>query len=129
MNVEPRLIRLGSVYNWVITYFGRGVATNTKERAKRLLEEAIELAQCENISLEEVNLLAKHVFAKPIGEPAQEVGGIGVTLLAYCASKRLDPEEEEQREIDRIWLKPVGYFRARHQRKVDAGIAHPMDEE
>lgn len=126
MVIESRLKRMSRMHQWVVTYLGEDIAMNTKERAMRLVEEAIELCQTEGNTLQMVVDLATHVFNKPVGDPNQEVGGVSVTLLAYCAGKGIDPEEEEQKELNRIWGKPLEHFRERHQKKVDAGVATPM---
>ena len=71
------------VSDWVRASFGDG-AMHRQERAMRVLEEAIELAQAEEIADEDVQRLSAHVYAKPPGSPDQEVGGIGVCLLAWA---------------------------------------------
>lgn len=125
MNPEwnERNHRQRCVQQWVVDAFGEQVAMNVHERTMRVLEEAIELAQSEGISLFEVVGLANHVYRKPLGKPQQEVGGIGVTLLAYCALKGFSADEEEQREVARILSFPPDHFRQRQAAKAAAGVA------
>lgn len=73
------------VGEWVTRAFGTTCAANLRERVARVLEEAMELAQAEGLSLPEALTLATYVFGRPLGEPDQEVGGVMVTLLAYAA--------------------------------------------
>jgi hypothetical protein len=74
----------------------------TKMRAFRFLEEAIELCQAEGMSKEEMLSVLNYVDARPSGEKSQEVGGVMVTLAAYCAEARIDMKTEGWREFFRI---------------------------
>lgn len=49
-----------------------------------VLEEAIELAQASNIPLNKVTELSLHVYSRPVGEPSQEVAGVGITTLLFA---------------------------------------------
>jgi hypothetical protein len=124
-----RDVRQKRIFEWVESTFGHA-ASVPRERALRLLEEAVELAQAEGLSIGHVQGVVDHVFSKPPGAPEQEAGGVGVTLLAYCASKRISADEEEARETARVLAIDPSYFRARHNKKADAGIAvrAPEDE-
>ena len=119
MNTLEAQRRVG---NWVRTRFGDG-AMARHERAMRLLEEAIELAQAEGITPTEIDRLTANVFHKPAGAPSQEAAGVGVCLLAWAAGAGEDLWSLIEQEIERIESKPVEYFRARHRIKSDAGIA------
>jgi hypothetical protein len=66
--------------------------------------------------------LVDFIFAKQSGEIHQEVGGVGLTLLALCESARLSAEDEEQRELARVLSKPTEHFRQRNQAKNEAGF-------
>lgn len=87
---------------WCRSTFGDEVATNRKERALRVLEEALELAQAEGVSRLQVYVLADRTYSRPVGEPAQEVSGIGVTILAYCAATGVNFLETVADEMDRV---------------------------
>jgi hypothetical protein len=110
------------VYEWALRCFGERSMT-LPERAARVLEEAIELAQAEGLSLEACGDLARFVYAKPAGDPAQEVGGIAVTLLCYCQVKGLSGEAAEVAEIRRVLSKTPEHFAERHAVKRAAGVA------
>lgn len=103
--------------------WGRANLINVAERVARLVEEAAELAQAEGLPFEFVLRIVRHVYAKLPGDPAQELGGLGVTLLAYAASKGLSADACEAAEVRRIRGLSVEHLRARHQAKADAGIA------
>lgn len=103
--------------------WGRPNLVNVAERVARLVEEAAELAQAENMPEEFVLRIVRHVYRKAPGEPKQELGGLGVTLLAYAAAKGCSADSCEALELQRIQGLSVDHLRARHQAKADAGIA------
>ena len=115
-------------FEWARACFGDR-AMGLKERAMRVLEEAIELAQAEGIEIERVRHLVDHVYAKPPGDAAQEVGGISVTLLCYCERKGIFADEQERKELNRVRSLPREHFAARHKAKGDAGITDILETE
>lgn len=115
------------IFEWVKSTFGQSNAT-VKERILRFIEEALELSQAEGITINELLLLINHVYSKPVGTPDQEVGGIGVTLLAYCESKGLSAETEEIKEMNRVLSVDKYYFQQRHNIKAQAGVAKFVDK-
>lgn len=117
-----RNIRQRGVFQWVRETFG-DPSTAPSERVKRVLEEAVELAQAEGMTQDHALAIVGYVFGKPKGDPAQEVGGLGVTLLAYCEARGLSADAEEAREFERVLAIDPAHFRARHNKKADAGIA------
>ncbi|WP_407529244.1 hypothetical protein [Methylobacterium oryzisoli] len=125
---EHRDVRQEQMRAWVTRNWG-APAMNRQERVERLLEEAMELAQAEGLSTHRIHTIMLHVFSKPRGEPAQEVGGVSNCLLAYCAAAGLSADDCEVTEMARILNKTPEHFRARHQAKVDAGMAtaFPVD--
>jgi NTP pyrophosphatase (non-canonical NTP hydrolase) len=68
----------------------------------RFLEEALELAQAEGMTEEEARRVAAYVWGRPVGETGQEVGGVMVTLAAFCHRREIDLQAEALREFDRI---------------------------
>lgn len=104
---------------WVRGTFGR---TTTKERARRLLEEALELAQAEGLEARDAIDLADYVFAKPAGDIRREAGGVGLTLLAYCDSVGLSAEACEALELERVRALPREHFRIRQTAKHEAEV-------
>lgn len=120
--------RQTQVRQWVERCWGPE-AVSVNERVERFFEEAAELAQAEGIDPRRLQEIIGHVYQKDAGEPAQEVGGIGTTLLAYCAAKGISADDCERRELTRILAKPVDHFRQRHAAKVKSGLAQPLSAE
>lgn len=87
---------------WLDACFGHQIASNQDERNHRFLEEAIELVQANGCTASEAHQLVDYVFGRPAGEPAQEVGGVMVTLAALCLASGLDMHEAAEDELVRI---------------------------
>ena len=119
--------RQNNVARWVESRFGPHVQNDRRERAMRVLEEAIELAQAIGISIFDAGKLVEHVYARPAGDADQELAGVGVTSLAMAQCLGIDLEEVIDLEIDRIFLLPPDHFKRRQQVKVDAGVACSME--
>lgn len=66
--------------------------------------------------------LIDHVFSKEAGEIGQELGGVGVTVLALAHAAGIDADAEEQREIARVRSKPLQWFWERNRAKNEAGF-------
>lgn len=114
--------RQREVHRWVGETFG-AAALSKHERLLRLLEETVELVQAEGLSGGEVRAIVSHVYANAPGEPFQEAGGVGLTLLAYCAIAGFSADAAEWAELDRVLSIDPAHFRARHNAKADAGVA------
>lgn len=133
-NHWPAFLRRGSERDrrqnrdieWVRSTFGEATLA-VDERAARFLEEALELAQAVGLTREKAIALVEYVYSRPVGDPAQEVGGVGVTLLGLCSVIGVSADREERREHDRVTSIDPAKFRARHAKKVEAGIATPSD--
>jgi hypothetical protein len=78
------------VQPWLTKCFGTVIASDKVERNHRFLEESLELVQATGCTQSEAHQLVDYVFNRPVGEPAQEVGGVMVTLAALCLANRLD---------------------------------------
>lgn len=109
---------------WCKDMFGDQVTYNTRERALRFLEEAIELAQAAGLDQADVQGLADYVMSRPKGEPAQEVGGVMLTLYTLCAALDVDADQAFTCEMNRVWAPG---FKAkllkRQAEKLAAGVA------
>jgi hypothetical protein len=114
--------RQAAVVEWAGRTFG-SPALDIRERVARLLEEAIKLAQAEGLPIDTARRLVEHVYTKPPGQPQQEVGGIGVCLLAYCGVVKVSTEDAERLEAERVFAIPAEHFRGRQNAKADAGVA------
>lgn len=90
------------VADWMDQCFLPSLSNNMTERGDRLLEEVLELLQAHGYDSARVPTLVNYVFGRPVGEPAQEVGGVMVTLAAYCSVAGLSMQADGQAELDRI---------------------------
>lgn len=113
---------------WVESRFGREVLMNRQERARRLVEEAIELAQAEKVDSLEVLKIAARVYDRPPGEPRQEFGGVLLTALAYSYAAQCRTTDVALDEIVRVERVPAEISRAKHNAKAAAGTAIPSEE-
>lgn len=95
----------GRVREWMLACFGPQVAADKTERTWRFIEEALELAQAQGATSRDVCTLVDYVFARPVGEAHQEVGGVLLTLAALCDAVGLDMELAGEHELARVWGK------------------------
>lgn len=110
---------------WMETTFGPVVSGDKLERADRFIEEALELVQTvPGFSAERAHALVDYTFGRPVGQPAQEVGGVMVTLAAFCLANGLDLHDEAETELARVWTK-VEQIRAKQAAK-PKGSALPI---
>ncbi len=112
--------------NWVVNRIGED-HMQPRERAMRLLEEAIELAQAEGITERQVLNQVYHIFSRPAGEPTQEAGGVAVCLLAWCASRRQRFIDVTMAELERIEAKSAEAIRGSLARKADSALITTED--
>jgi hypothetical protein len=110
------------VADWVRRTFGAS-AMAPAERATRLLEEAIELAQVEGATVDFVRRLVEEVYSRDRGKAEQEAGGVALTFAAYCATKQFDPDEVLLQELRRVLDKPAAVFRNRNDQKIQHGLS------
>ncbi len=91
------------VWNWMLSCFSSEIARDVPERNHRFLEEALELVQSSGCTASEAHQLVDYVFGRPVGEQAQEVGGVMVTLAALCVAHGIDMATAGEIELSRIW--------------------------
>ncbi|WP_454287200.1 hypothetical protein [Rhizobium arsenicireducens] len=123
---SPKILRLINVCDedsfqyrvneWAQDCFGAEISADRLERGDRLLEEVLELLQATGYPRERVGELESYVFNRPIGEPAQEVGGVMVTLAAHCQAHDIDMQRAAENELARIETK-VEAIRAKQAAK------------
>lgn len=107
----------------VETRFGEASAVSVEERIDRVIEETCELAQAEGHTLLRIIEIALHVFAQEAGEPTQELGGLGATLLAYAAAKDLVLLDVIRTELNRIEALSISESKRKNRAKIAAGIS------
>jgi hypothetical protein len=113
---------------WAERCFGRAVVDDKRERVTRILEEAIELAQAEGLDADTVERLTRRVYAKPPGEPKQELGGLGVCVLVYAEATGVSADALEAGEVETILTRDPGYFRERQNAKAALGLGQFCDD-
>lgn len=119
---SPRDRRQRQTHAWCVAAFGDHDARSIAQRGLRLAEEAIETAQACGCDAAMLHRLVDHVYAKPVGELDQELGGLGVTLLALAQAAGLSADRAEHRELERVMAKPLEHFAARNEAKKSAGF-------
>lgn len=62
------------------------------------------------------------VYGREVGELSQEIGGVGLTLLALAELAGIDADLEELRELERVLQIPKEVWKEREQRKEAAGF-------
>jgi len=104
------------VQPWMMECFGAEISADGAERNHRFLEESLELVQACGCTASEAHQLVDYVYGRPVGERAQEVGGVMVTLAALCLAQGLDMHAAGETELARIWTK-VEAIRAKQAAK------------
>ena len=104
------------VADWMQECFGPEISKDGVERNHRFLEEALELVQSQNCTASEAHQLVDYVFNRPVGETSQEVGGVMVTLAAFCTANDIALSAASDTELARIWTK-VETIRAKQAAK------------
>ena len=117
-----RLKRQEVVFEWGVKSFGLDQMTSQKQRGLRMLEEAIELYQACCGDKGQAHKLVDYIFARPVGTPAQEIGGVSVTMLALAECIGEDADQCERTEIERVLSKSHEHFAKRNAAKNAAGF-------
>lgn len=106
----------GRVITWIKECFGLEAANDKIERNHRFLEESLELVQSLGCTADEAHQLVDYVYGRDIGEPAQEVGGVMLTLSGLCSVNELDMLLCGEEELTRVWTK-LEVIRAKQKAK------------
>jgi len=114
--------RQADTHAWCVAAFGDHAARSIPQRGLRLMEEAIETAQACGCDPAMLHLLIDHVYAKPVGGLREELGGLGVTVLALAEAAGLSADDAESREVERVRAKPLAHFAERNAAKKAAGF-------
>jgi len=115
------------VLQWVKDTFG-AKALNRKERAARLVEETLELAQACGLSLDDVARIGNRVYDRAAGQCAREIGSVQITLeaLAELLGYKVDLLADE--ELFRVLQLPARHFVDSDAEKRRVGILfYPPD--
>lgn len=118
------------VTDWVRSTFTMKEANDVPERALRMAEEAIELAQACDVDVATAHRLVDYVFSRPKGRPAQELAGCMVALYAVAAATGDDADAELEKELERIRHPEVveRCRRRQHEKRAALGVAKTTAE-
>lgn len=116
MTFKSKLTFQNGVRAWATACFGAKIVEDKRERAHRFLEEALELAQAAGSTEGEALQLVDYVYGRPVGAVKQEVGGVMVTLAAFCSAFKIDMDGAGETELARVWTK-VEAIRAKNAAK------------
>jgi NTP pyrophosphatase (non-canonical NTP hydrolase) len=88
---------------WLIACLGEKTLRSPQDRAMRVLEEAVELAQAVGIPRAKAREQVDHTYSRPLGEPTQEVAGVlnATLLMAECLGE--DGLRLGDAEVERAW--------------------------
>jgi NTP pyrophosphatase (non-canonical NTP hydrolase) len=130
LQLDDRDDRQAAIFAWAKSAFSIPEATSLPQRGLRLLEESIEAFQACGGDEGSAQRLVSFVFSRPPGQLGQELGGVGVTVLALAAAAGMSADTEEMREVVRVLSKPIGEFTQRNKAKNKAGfLLAKTDEE
>ena len=115
----------GRVKPWMMACFGEKISGNVQERGDRFLEESLELLQANGYDPLRIATLRDYVWGRPVGDKQQEVGGVMITLAAYCLAMGIDMHLEGENELARIWSK-IEQIRAKQASKPNAYTPLPI---
>ena len=93
------------VMEWAVKCFGDDHARSVIVRRQRFIEEALELHQATAGTKAEALEIVDYVYARPVGNVLQEVGGTMVTIAALCEALNIGMEKEAGKEIRRCEAK------------------------
>lgn len=113
---DPSASFQARVHEWMLATFDANTVESTTERNHRFLEESVELVQSLGCTREEAHLLVDYVFNRDVGVPAQECGGVMVTLAALCNTRGMRVEDAAEAELARCW-KNIDKIRAKQATK------------
>lgn len=111
--------RQKQVFDWGVDC---GFAMDPRERARRILEEAMEFAQCYDVTPLEIIKICDYVYSRPVGEPKQELDGLSIVTLAAAHAIGASLDECERTEFARVMATDPQKFRDKHAFKIAQGI-------
>jgi hypothetical protein len=111
---------------WLSITLGDSNLKNRHERGMRLLEEALETAQSAGVTKAEARKLIAYTFGRPVGEMAQEVGGVAVTLAALADTFGVSLDSAAWGELDRVSTAKEK-VRESQKRKARLGLGAPLE--
>ena len=80
-------------YKWIMAELG---PVSREERLLRFAEEAVELLQACGLRQERLQLIIRHVYAKPAGSISEEIGDVGLTLSILAEENGVNAAHETE---------------------------------
>jgi len=111
--------------DWARGIFGKKCVANGKERALRVLEEALEFAQASGVPRGQSVDLISQVYNKLGGDQRQEVAGVIVASLVAAEGLGVDLASAVRAELARIEALTPEVVRARNAVRVRDGDPYP----
>lgn len=108
---------------WVQSTFGREAFEDEKERAARVVEEAIELGQAVNLPKAVVDRISARVYSRPKGNILQEIAGTMHCLMTLAQRYKVRIDDLLKEELARVEALPKHHFRAKQQEKAASGTS------
>jgi hypothetical protein len=109
------------VYMWMQTCFGPRITDDADTRLKAFIEESVELVQAGGLSKEDVLKIVDYTYGRPVGEIAQEAGGVMIALAGVCTRYSVSIHDVAQLELGRC-ITNTAKIREKQKMKVAAGI-------
>lgn len=117
------------IRDWVTSTFGPGPIDDKRERALRLVEEALELAQAMGLEQGKALALVPYVYGREPGELRQELGGVMLTALAAAECLDLDAGNACELELARVESpETVAKCRRKQEEKKCRGLAGDSEQ-
>jgi hypothetical protein len=88
---------------WGLECLGQEALDNPDQRNHRFYEESTELVQATGMTREACHRMVDHVFDRPVGEPAQEIGGVMISLSLLANKLGLSVAGSALMELERAW--------------------------
>ena len=105
-----------AVMGWLIETFTAQVAYDERERAHRVLEEAVEVFQSMGCGRAEAHAIVDWKMDGDPGDIKQEVGGLLVCVAALCGARALDMNVCAENELASAWERQ-DHIREKQKRK------------
>ncbi len=121
----------GRATEWALKTFGR-VAMDVRERALRLVEEAIEMSQAVGVERYQVLRMVWEVYSRKPGNPKSEMGGVAITSMIMAEALELNFLGAAEKEYERLKTpQTIARCKKRQAEKKKKGLAadSPEDEE
>lgn len=102
---------------WAEGVFDHDVIHDPAERGRRVLEEALELAQALGVSDYDARTLMAHIYTRTPGQPGTEIGDVMVALAVAATQQNITLEAAGEHALARCITRGADEILERHKRK------------